>query len=84
MTFEEKMAAIDRYFDNITSEEFNDLLERKYGITREDVPSVNEGDDFSESSNGPFCYQMTPLSFRWKSEDSDIESNFSDDYAKAA
>ena len=32
MTFEEKMAAIDRYFDNISSEDFNKILEEKYGI----------------------------------------------------
>lgn len=34
MTFEEKMAAIDRYFDNITSEDFNRILEEKYGVPR--------------------------------------------------
>ncbi len=32
MTYEEKIAAIDRYFDNISSEEFNRILEEKYGI----------------------------------------------------
>jgi len=41
MTFEEKMAAIDRYFDNISSEEFNRILEEKYGIPR--VSGVGEG-----------------------------------------
>jgi hypothetical protein len=34
MTFEQKMAAIDRYFDNISAEEFNRILEEKYGIPR--------------------------------------------------
>lgn len=48
MTFEEKMAAIDQYFDNITSEEFNDMLEKKYGIPKEDCILVNE----SIRSNG--------------------------------
>lgn len=51
MTFEEKMAAIDQYFDNITSEEFNELLEKKYGIPNEESSFVNEGDDFPKTTN---------------------------------
>ena len=47
MTFEEKMAAIDRYFDNISSEEFNRIIEEKYGIPR--VSGVEEG---AVASNG--------------------------------
>lgn len=34
MTFKDKMDAIDRFFDSITSDEFNDLLEKKYGIPK--------------------------------------------------
>ena len=48
--FEERLNAINKFFDSISSEEFNELLETKYGIPRneddsknEDV-SINEGD----------------------------------------
>ena len=32
MTYEDKLNAIDRYFDNISSSEFNRICEEKYGI----------------------------------------------------
>lgn len=43
MTYEEKMAAIDSYFDSITAEQFNEILEHKYGIK-----PVDDNDDSSE------------------------------------
>ena len=38
MTQQEKLDAIDRYFDNISSEEFNRICEEKYDIPR---PSID-------------------------------------------
>lgn len=51
MTFEERMAAIDSFFDSITSDEFNELLETKYGIPRNEDDSINEDNEFPEHSN---------------------------------
>lgn len=83
MTFEEKMTAIDRYFDNITSEKFNELLESKYGIPKE-VEIVNEGDFFPEDSDVSGCFLLDTSFFSYREDDSEIESTSSEDYAKAA
>lgn len=66
MTFEEKMAAIDRYFDNISSEDFNKILEEKYGIpmtvdVEEGVLASNDACDFNESRYSLAQNWRTPL-----------------------
>ena len=62
MTFEEKMAAIDRYFDNISSDEFNRILEEKYGIPR--ISDVEEG---AVASNGACDFNVCkyPSGQKW-------------------
>lgn len=46
MTYEDKLNAIDRYFDNISSSEFNRICEEKYGI-----PSNVTADNVSACSS---------------------------------
>lgn len=41
MTLEEKIAAVDRYFDSVSSDDFNRLLEEKYGIPMVTEPSCS-------------------------------------------
>jgi hypothetical protein len=42
MNQQEKMDAIDRYFENISSEEFNRICEEKYDIPRPSDEKVAE------------------------------------------
>jgi hypothetical protein len=42
MTHQEKLDAIDKYFENISSEEFNRICEEKYDIPRPSDEKIAE------------------------------------------
>lgn len=89
MTFEEKMAAIDRYFDNITSEDFNRILEEKYGVPRnvdveEGVLASNDACDMNirrdpdKSSISPRKSALPPVKVKIRPVIEDVGACFDD------